>query len=347
MKNESEMHWSRGQLEAVSNCPACACSRQNKKTFARHDNEGAIPDLWIMHQCPDCHSVWLDPRPDSISLPKAYDDYYTHHAEFSDVPLRGSRGLLWRLIHGYLNQRFGMNRHPSSKFGYLFFSLIEPWRLKLDFFGRHLPRINIRKKNRLLDIGCGNGGFLTRATEMGWQVKGCEIDPKAVVACKSIGLNVIQGDAYSADLANESFDVITMSHVIEHVYEQANLLKRAHDLLSPGGWLWLACPNPQSVGFKLFGATWHALHPPFHLCIPSQTILENWLKESGFSDIKFMRRGAHVRSVWKISQDIARREKIITLGRGQIFGWRLIVDTLATISPYGAEDTILIARKAS
>lgn len=345
MRIDSQHYWSRGQLETVRYCPACGSGSSTSASFIRCDNEGTMPDQWCMVQCADCGSIWLNPRPDADSLPRAYDDYYTHKTETEDITQRGGKGLTWRLIHGYLNQRFGMHRQPASRWGYTIFSLIEPWRLKLDYYGRHLTHDRVGEPGRLLDIGCGNGAFLARASDMGWEVQGCEIDPKAVNICRSIGINVIEGDAFSPQLAAQSFDVVTMSHVIEHVHDQPALLQRAYELLRPGGWLWLACPNPHSIGLSLSGTAWHALHPPYHLCIPSQTILISWLKKKGFFDICPLRRGSHVRNVWRISQTIAQRESIPMPSPSRLRFWRLIADGLATITPSRAEETVLLARK--
>ena len=345
MHIDPQNNWSRGQLEAVVCCPACGSDSRTSTTFARRDNEGAMPDQWHMAQCGDCGSIWLNPRPDPQSLPRAYNDYYTHNTESDDVTQSGGNGFAWRLIHGYLNRRFGMHRQPASRWGYAVFSLIEPWRLKLDYHGRHLTRGRLGPPGRLLDIGCGNGAFLARAADMGWQVQGCEIDPKAVTACRSIGIDVIEGDAFAPQLAGQLFDVITMSHVIEHVHDQPALLQRAYELLRPGGWLWLACPNPHSIGLGMSDAAWHALHPPYHLCIPSQTILVSWLNKKGFFEIRLLRRGSHVRNVWRISQTIAQRESIAMPSPSRLFLWRLIADGLATISPRWADEMVLLARK--
>lgn len=337
--------WSRGQLESVTDCPACGSKARTGLNLTRRDNEAAMPDVWHMVQCADCKSIWPDPRPDAISLPRAYDDYYTHNIEEDEVPQQAGTGLAWRLIHGYLNQRFNMRRHPASSLGYATFMLIEPWRLKLDYYGRHLTHSRVGTPGTLLDIGCGNGAFLARAKDMGWQVQGCEVDPKAVAACRSIDLDVIEGDAFAAQLNENSFDVITMSHVIEHVHDQPALLQRSFDLLRPGGWLWLACPNPQSIGLHVFGKSWHALHPPYHLCIPSKAVLASWLSKVGFDEINSLRRGSHVKNVWRISQTIAQRESIAYPNSKSLFALRLLANVIATVSSKHAEETVLLARK--
>ena len=337
--------WSRGALETVDHCPACGSGKRDARRYSRHDDAGIMPDIWRMVGCADCGSLYLDPRPDAESLPRAYQDYYTHQAEHEDVPDSGAGGLLWSLIHGYLNWRFGMRRTPSNKLGALVFSAIEPLRLKLDYYGRHLTRRRFPEPGRLLDVGCGNGAFLMRAREMGWEVTGCEPDAKAVAACHAQGLDVIQGDVFSAVLDDQRFDVVTISHVLEHVTDQSALLRRARALMHPGGVLWVALPNPHSLGLRIFGAAWRGLHAPFHLCIPSQYQLGFLMQSAGFRSIKMIRRGAHSRRLWADSTAIALREQTAIRSHPLLSLPRVLTDFLATFTPRFAEETVVIARK--
>lgn len=338
-------HWSRGALEPVERCPACGSSKRDVRLYSRHDDGGVMPDVWRMVRCGGCESVYLDPRPDADSLPRAYLDYYTHQAEQEDVPEGGAGGLIWPLVHGYLNWRFGMRRTPSNKIGALLFLVIEPLRLKLDYYGRHLARAQFPQLGRLLDVGCGNGAFLLRAREIGWHVTGCEPDLKAVEACRAQGLYVIQGDVFSKALNGELFDVVTISHVLEHVVDPPALLERSFTLLRPGGLLWLALPNPHSLGLRIFGSAWRGLHVPFHLCIPSQARLRRWMEATGYVSIQLKRRGAHCKRFWSDSTVIAHREQIAIRSGSARFFLRIVTDFLATLLPRWAEETVLIARK--
>lgn len=342
--DNAQRSWSRGGLQDVPNCPACGKLEDESVTYERHDDGGVMPDVWRMMRCGNCGSVYLNPRPDEESLPRAYEDYYTHHAESTDIPDSGTSGLIWGLINGYLNRRFGMRRQPHNSLGYWLFSLIEPLRLKLDYFGRHLTRASFPQPGRLLDIGCGNGAFLLRTQDLGWDVVGCEPDSQAVKTCRSQGLRVFHGDAFHDGLKERSFDVVTMSHVIEHVSNPTLLLRRAFALLRPGGLLWLALPNPESVGLRTFRAAWLGMHVPYHLCIPSQLALKRWLSAEGFK-VQPLRRGAHARRHWAEAGVIARREGISLPSALSMSVQRLMADLLATVSTRWAEETLLIARR--
>lgn len=335
--------WSRGRLEQVPNCPACGSQKTPLNVFERRDNDGMMPDLWRMAQCADCHSIWLNPRPDAASLPRAYDSYFTHTAPEADEEM--GHGLIWRLIRGYLNRRFDLSKKPANLLGYTVFSILRPLGLKLDYYGRHLTRAQVGSPGRLLDIGCGNGAFMLRAAQMGWQVQGCEIDAKAVAACHAAGLDVVTGDAFSSELDTGKYDVVMMSHVIEHVADQPALLNRAFELLQPGGWLWLACPNPESVGCATFKAAWNGLHQPFHLCIVSQSVILRWIKKIGFIDARLLPRGVHIKSSWYLSKIIASRDGISIPGKIKLRVIGIGTDLMASFSPYKSEETVLMARR--
>lgn len=339
------MTWSHGLLESVPYCPACKSPNRDSKVIIRRDNDGVFPEKWTMVSCSDCGSLYLDPRPDAASLPRAYSDYYTHNAANEQTSVKNRLGFVWSLVNGYLNHRFRMRRRPANRLGYLAFCLVEPLRLKLEYYGRHLSRAQFPRAGRLLDIGCGNGSFLLRAREMGWEVLGCDPDPHAAEICQSLGLNVCVGNAFSTSYDHSSFDVVTMSHVIEHVSDPRRLLERAYSLLRPGGHIWLAWPNIHGIGFRMFGTAWFCLHVPFHLCIPSGNIASDLLRAVGFRQIRFLRRGMDIPAYWENSRRIALDERINAKGKIAVKCGRLLSNVLATFSSRWSEELILIARK--
>ena len=344
-RNNKNGAWSRGALESVKRCPACGSIVRNGRTYTRRDNEGWMPDMWTTVGCRACGSLYLDPRPDARSLPNAYSNYFTHQTEGDAVEKNGPIGMAWSLIHGYINWRFGMRRIPENKIGAILFSAIEPLRLKLDYYGRHLSRSRFSHPGRLLDLGCGNGAFLARSREMGWDVVGCDPDPKAIAICREQALDAIQGNAFSDALDGERFDVVTISHVLEHVADPQALLRRVYELLQPGGLVWVALPNPESLGLRMFGAAWRGLHVPFHLCIPSQKQLRKMVESADFVSIKILRRGLQGPTPRKDSMAIADRENIATppsFLTGILF---IFSDLLATFTPRWAEETIMVAHK--
>jgi len=302
-----------------------------------------MPDRWRMARCGECGSFYLDPRPSTDTLPRAYEDYYTHHEQGEDSALSGG-SLLSRAINGYLNRRFRLNFAPACSVGGAVLATLAPLRMKLDVFGRHVPEALCRAGGRLLDVGCGNGAFVERARAMGLDAYGSEPDPKAVAAARTRGLDIVQGDVFSEHRGGGYFDWITMNHVIEHVEAPQKVLARVFDLLAPGGTLWLGLPNPGSLGARYLGAGWSGLHPPFHLLIPSQRVLKGELEKCGFEEVEFARRGLQSADMWRKSAALCRREGKETSAQFAPL-LRVAGDLLASISVRWSEETIVMARR--
>lgn len=344
-----QLRWSRGRLERVDACPACGSSERRGQPLACSDYRTPLrDDTWCMHRCAGCRSLYLDPRPDQESLPRAYEVYYTHSQDDEQARTSGLAGVLWRLIHGYLNQRFALSRQPAFRSGARLFRLMIPWRMKLDYYGRHLFPSDFPRQGRLLDVGCGNGAFLARAAEMGWQVDGLDPDPAAVAVCAGQNLHVVQGalrDA-PAEWAGQ-FDVVTMSHSIEHVTDPGMELKRVFSLLRAGGVLWLACPNPDSLGSRVYAQAWRGLHAPYHLVIPSARQLSRLLLDAGFVHPVRMRRGAHARRMIRESAENARHAGGVAMHVRALLAplARMLADLVASAVPGGAEETVIMARR--
>lgn len=135
-----------------------------------------------------------------------------------------------------------------------------------------------------------------------------------------------------------------MNHVIEHVEKPQEVLKSAYELLRPGGRLWLGLPNPQAPGIRLFGASWKGFHPPFHLVIPSQRVLRDWLTDCGFKNVRALRRGMQSRGLWAESMRIYQRDggEVPDLILHLI---KMACDLGATMCPVWSEETVIVAEK--
>lgn len=353
LKDDTEntaLHWSRGRLEQVPTCPACGSGKRSGLPLACTDHRTDLRDeTWHLSRCAACRSLYLDPRPDGESLPRAYEVYYTHdEANDASPPQAGIGGLVGRFVHGYLNHRFGMTRQPASRWGVAVFCALPPLRQKLDYYGRHLYPRDFPQRGRLLDVGCGSGAFLARAVEMGWQVNGLDPDPAAVAVCTGQGLNVVQGTLRDAPAKwAGQFDVVTMSHSIEHVTQPGAELKQVYSLLRPGGVLWLACPNPDSLGSRIYARAWRGLHAPYHLVIPSAPQLSRLLLDAGFVHPVRVRRGAHARWMMQESAENARHAGGRSMQARAWFAplFRILADVVASAVPGGAEETVIMARR--
>jgi 2-polyprenyl-3-methyl-5-hydroxy-6-metoxy-1,4-benzoquinol methylase len=117
------------------------------------------------------------------------------------------------------------------------------------------------KKGKILDIGAGTGDFLLTAKNDGWQTVGVEPSDRARKIAELKGISFV--DEISV-LENNSFDVITMWHVLEHVPNLELQIQELKRLLKPTGTLIVAVPNFKSFDAKYYESFWAAYDVPIH-----------------------------------------------------------------------------------
>lgn len=139
-----------------------------------------------------------------------------------------------------------------------------------------------RRPGRVLDIGCGEGTFLSAMVRRGWDAVGVEISRDgAERAAARPGLTVYNKPLEDCALPPKSFDLITLWHSIEHVEDPKALLTLVATLIKDDGVVFLAFPNAESWDFRLFGARWFHLDPPRHLHYFSPSTMAKLLEQCG------------------------------------------------------------------
>lgn len=147
-------------------------------------------------------------------------------------------------------------------------------------FGKYLDHIEKvhPHKGKLLDVGAATGTFLLNAKKRGWDVAGLEISGYASEQAQKEGLDVRTGTLEARLFEPQSFDVITMFDLLEHVPNPDQTIALAKNLLKPNGLLVLNLPDAGSVYAKLTGKLWPLIVPPEHLCLFNQKNLAMLLK---------------------------------------------------------------------
>ena len=126
-------------------------------------------------------------------------------------------------------------------------------------------------KGNLLDIGAGTGDFLLTAKQNGWNTIGVEPSEKA----KGIAIGKgIQFSDSTEELESNSFDVVTMWHVLEHVPNLEIQIKELKRLVKPNGTIIIAVPNFKSYDAKYYGKFWAAFDVPIHFWHFSKTAIK-------------------------------------------------------------------------
>ena len=284
--------WPLQDTEQVDACPTCGHTTWQVLHAGLRDLAfGAAPGAWTLVQCDVCGCAFLERRPTPQSIARAYATYYTHEgsaASQPDAPGVGAR-LRRMLANGYRNRLYGSRLRPSlGPIGTLAGWAVPDARARVareapGLLGARPPEPGV---SRLLDVGSGSGRLLKLARSAGWVAMGVEPDAAACAVARESGLDIIAAQLDEVPASFDArFDRIVLSHVIEHVYDPAAMLRHCRRLLRPDGVLWLETPNLDSFGHAQFGADWRGLEPPRHLVLFRCAELKRLLGAAGFSRI--------------------------------------------------------------
>lgn len=247
------------QLEHV-NCNLCG-QDDTKTLFLRRDSLTREQTEFAVVKCNSCGLVYVNPRPPSDVIhrfyPKEFVSYQFHVYESPKASLR--ERLVSMVTRSSAAQRVKKVR-------------------------RLMATCAPESKPNVLDIGCGKGGFLHALDkEPGWNVSGIDFDKSAVAYCRQeLNLNVIQGDVTALDSLSKKYDLVTMWHFLEHDYDPMSALRRASEILKPGGLLVFEVPNAESMENRVFGKNSYLYDVPRHLYDFSPNTIELYLETSGF-----------------------------------------------------------------
>lgn len=271
-------------------CPECfLCGAPGAPLYSGlTDRSFGAPGAWSSKRCanPKCGLIWLDPMPLAEDLHTTYKNYFTHEDQRR---FRHRLGLYRRAVQtaraAYLATRFDHGAGGRGVLGSLlalpiFLSPLH--RAQMDSPLRYLAG----KTGHVLDVGCGSGEMLEVARSAGWLATGVDFDPQAVAGARRKGLSAYAGELADLRFPQAHFDLITLSHVIEHVPDPIALMRECRRLLRAHGLLVLWTPNADSWGHRTFQSNWRGLEPPRHLYIFNPDSLGELLSRAGFSAAK-------------------------------------------------------------
>jgi 2-polyprenyl-3-methyl-5-hydroxy-6-metoxy-1,4-benzoquinol methylase len=346
----SQGEWPAGGLENVPCCPVCgAVQRALIHAKLRDRVYRCAPGEWDIYECGGCRSGYLDPRPSPDTIALAYRKYCTH-APIGVVDY--ARASPWRRFriaqrNAYLNASYGYHLKPAA-WSPIFLSATRRRRFDTftGFFQFPGPGA------RALDIGSGNGSFLWQLRSLGWEVCGVEPDPQSAAHARAAGLDVHDGLLQQQSFPDAHFHAIAMTHVIEHLHDPMDTLRRCWKLLKPGGQITVATPNLGSRGHRILGANWFALMPPTHLVLFTENSLRLALEKCGFVVSRPPLPGLKAREYFKNSYKLVLAESVRQNGgrlpwpaRIQVAKLAASADAATRKNPALTEELILLGKK--
>lgn len=132
----------------------------------------------------------------------------------------------------------------------------------------------------LLDFGAGTGDFVRTAHAKGYRAIGVEPGKTAREMAATKGLDL---HASTDELSSQSYDVITLWHVLEHLPDWDKAIREFHGMLSESGFLVLALPNFKSSDAQYYREFWAAYDVPRHLWHFSPAAIDEYIVPIGFA----------------------------------------------------------------
>lgn len=218
-------------MEKITHCPICNSSEI--KTLFKSPDKVSSGELFDICECTQCTFRFTGTRPTIEESGRYYqsDQYVSHTDDKKGIVLS-----LYRKVR-QINLR---------------------WKVKI---------ITGLKPNKgaLLDYGCGLGSFLDHARKDGWNTTGMDISQQARDTVKKrYGINVYPNEELFKTPAH-TYDVITLWHVLEHVYDLHETVEAFSKIIKPGGYILLALPNHLAKDATIYGSLWDAYDVPRHI----------------------------------------------------------------------------------
>ena len=212
-------------------CPVCHSAEINPLLTVK--DHSVSKENFVVWQCSNCSLRFTQDVPDQNSIGAYYQSAdYISHTNTS----RGMVNQLYQKVRNYtLEQKAGL--------------IIR----------------NTVKQGRILDLGAGVGAFLQTMKKKGWDITGIEPDDGARAQAKKDFEIDLSEAGLLWNLQAGSFDAITLWHVLEHVHELHPYIEQLKKLLKPGGKIFIAVPNYQSLDHSIYKLFWAAYDVPRHL----------------------------------------------------------------------------------
>ena len=249
----------------ITRCPLCSGTALKKLPF----------EYWYQHEpfpgcrCNDCDLVFLSVQPDR----ETFDEMYGEH---------------------YFESDYRCGSAPAA-----YFSTEAPFALEAASALKLVRELTAKTTGRLLEIGCAGGWFLKAAREAGWKVKGVEISREATeFAQTKLGLEVFCGSLSEAAFPPQSFDVVYMADVLEHIPDPVSFAIELRRIIAPGGYVIVCGPTALNALWRRFGIFLYSLFnrtrsiasAPYHLFEYTPHTIRRLFESTGFDVVHLKKR---------------------------------------------------------
>jgi 2-polyprenyl-3-methyl-5-hydroxy-6-metoxy-1,4-benzoquinol methylase len=229
-------------------CPLCGNS-QISSTLSVKDYS-ISQETFQLKKCNSCTFLFTTPVPNQDAIGRYYaSDVYISHTD-------SNKGVIEQLYQLVRKRTLAGKR-------------------------KLIASLTHREKGSILDYGCGTGAFLNEMKSHGWKTDGIEPDAGARAKAEQLIGGDIGLPNELPNLTAQSYDAVTMWHVLEHVHDLNKTIQEVKRVLKPEGKLFVAVPNHQSFDAQHYGTYWAAYDVPRHLHHFSPETMKSLMERHG------------------------------------------------------------------
>lgn|GEM_PF-431875 len=310
---------------------------------------------WVMTMPIDCKTGKLTP------YKEIYKCEESNYAMVVPRPEASAISSFYDLEHYYTQGESQLSKDEEQK------SILDKIRMKIalrfdqgivqgkEFTAEWVSQLLPDKTTTICELGCGGGKLLLDLKTKGYPVCGVEQDRKALVFSK--GLEVYQGTAEEipVEIEKRTFDVVLMSHVLEHCLDPLKVMNNVYNLVKPGGYFICEVPNNEALAFQWSGVTWEMLEVPRHLNFFTSSSLRAICEKQGFrvENIDFLsyfwqltnERIAIEAKIYDRIVEMGVQPKPFPVKNSKSRAWKLLLSTLFAPPAKKYESIRVICRK--
>lgn len=235
-------------------CPSCGEDKYEVVTESTDLDYMTTDLIFRIVRCLECDLIYLNPRPKLSEISKIYPEEYSAYY-FSRI-----RNKVIRAGRNFMQARKAKSILAFVK------NSAEPF--------------------RIIDVGCGGPTLLALISKVSGadiRLYGNDFDERALRLVEEAGFISMPGKFEEVAWENNFFDMIVMNQVIEHLFDISAILRKAYQLLKPGGALFIETPSEEGLDAVIFRRHhWGGYHVPRHLLIFSSKTIRSILDRYGF-----------------------------------------------------------------
>lgn len=274
-------------MERLSACPVCSDS--NFSAYLSCKDHTVSHETFQLQKCSRCGFVMTNPRPRDNDLPKYYqsEEYISHSDKSTNLV-----GKIYKVARTFTLK----------------------WKYEL------VQKHSLQKPSSILDYGCGTGAFLLECKKHGMKTTG--VEPSSTARAQA---NEKTGDQVASDIleVNDTVDVISLWHVLEHVSNLNETVVRLKNHLKENGTMFIAVPNLQSHDAKKYGEYWAGYDVPRHLSHFSKNAMQKLLANHNLNLINVVPMRLDAFYVSLLSEKYRNRTNgISTIAKAFVEGWK-------------------------